>query len=72
MKTRVSQRIYTRDASDSRLNGSLGGLGLSNRQDNEFSVAEMSAQVMMDQNEGITEGSRELNGSYGTGLGQLL
>jgi hypothetical protein len=24
---------------------------------------------MMDQNEGITEGSRELNGSYGTGLG---
>jgi hypothetical protein len=29
----------------------------------------MSAQVMMDQNEGITEGSRELNGSYGTGLG---
>ena len=69
MKTRVSQRIYTRDASDSRLNGSLGQLGSSNRQDNEFSVAEMSAQVMMDQNEGITEGSRELNGSYGTGLG---
>lgn len=56
MKTKVSQRIFTRAVSDSRLGVSLNRMN-SSRVKDEVSVAEMSAQVMMDQNEGITETS---------------
>jgi len=45
---------------DSRLARSLRRVQSSCKND-EFSVAEMSAQVMLDQNEGVTEGSQGLN-----------
>lgn len=41
---------------DSRLARSMRRVQSSLKND-EFSVAEMSAQVMLDQNEGVTEGS---------------
>ena len=41
------------------------GMVSSSNKNEEFSVAEMSAQVLLDQNEGVTEASQQLNASYG-------
>lgn len=55
-----------------RKSGSRGGQNSmikiqSSQRGEEFSVAEMSAQVMLDLNDINTEASQQLNASYGAG-----
>ena len=62
-RTRKSLTVFPRVGSDSRMATSLRKVQSSGKQD-EFSVAEISAQVMLDQNEGVTEASQQLNASF--------
>lgn len=69
-RMRKSLTVFPRVGSDSRIATSLRKGQSSGKQD-EFSVAEISAQVMLDQNEGVTEASQQLNASF-PGNGKLL